>query len=258
MFYISRYLYELDAHLDRLLKSAAMARIAPPLSKEMLKNILVQTVSASYSRNGLLRYWLSAGPGGFGLSSKECICSTFYAVVVVSPGKQPESYESVRVITSSIPMKPTQFAIMKSVNYLPNALSQLEAEEKGAFAGIWVDDEGYVAEGPNTNVAFVNKGGELLMPSFDNILSGCTAKRILALAHQLLEVSEYQSCPLKGIKVGPISVIEGKNASEMMLIGSGLPILPIIQWDQQTIGNGNISVIIFKNLLTLTYIYLHH
>lgn len=234
------YLYELDAHLDRLLKSAAMAKITPPFSRSLLREILMSTAVASNCRDGSLRYWLSAGPGGFSLSSKQCKCASFYAIALDSEHEPFD--EGIMVITSSIPMKPPQFATMKSVNYLPNALSLMEAEERGAFAGIWVDDKGFVAEGPNMNVAFVNQEGELIMPAFDNILSGCTAKRTLALARQLLTEStaelKQQVGQLKCIKVCKISVEEAKKASEMMLIGSGVPLAPVVQWDQQQIGDG--------------------
>ncbi|KAJ4907822.1 Uncharacterized protein Rs2_11480 [Raphanus sativus] len=41
----------------------------------------------------------------------------------------------------------------------------MEAEAKRAYASIWVDNDGFIAEGPNKNVAFVVNGGkELVMP----------------------------------------------------------------------------------------------
>ncbi|KAL6006205.1 hypothetical protein ACLOJK_040251 [Asimina triloba] len=122
---------------------------------------------------------------------------------------------------------------MKSVNYLPNVLSKMEAEENAAFAAIWLDSEGYVAEGPNMNVAFVTAEKELLMPNFDKILSGCTAKRVLALAERLVKEGT-----LSGIRVGNVTVEEGKRADEMMLIGSGVLVRPVLQWDELVIGNG--------------------
>ncbi|KAI5081194.1 hypothetical protein GOP47_0004377 [Adiantum capillus-veneris] len=229
------YLYELDAHLDRLLRSASMAKISSPFSRQKLRDILVKTVAVSNLKDGFLKYWLSAGPGNFSLSSHGCSSAAFYAVVQECLN---ESTEPVKVITSSIPMKAPFFATMKNVNYLPNALSVLEAEEQGAFAGIWVDDEGFVAEGPNMNVAFVNAAGELIMPAFSKILTGCTARRTLALAQESLDGVRSPVGNLKGASVRPISAEEGKSASEMMLVGSSLPIVPVVQWDGQQIGNG--------------------
>ncbi|KAL6216462.1 hypothetical protein ACLB2K_009685 [Fragaria x ananassa] len=225
------YLYELDQHIDRILRSASMAKIVLAFDRENIRRILIQTVSASKCKTGSLRYWLSAGPGDFQLSPSGCDQPALYAVVIQD--KSPFSSKGVKVVTSSIPIKPPQFAVMKSVNYLPNVLSKMEAEEKGAFAAIWLDGDGFIAEGPNMNVAFVTKDKELLMPPFDKILSGCTAKRVLALAEGLVKEGKLQ-----GVRVENVTVEEGKKAVEMMLIGSGILVRPIVQWDAQIIGDG--------------------
>ncbi|XP_055834556.1 D-amino-acid transaminase, chloroplastic isoform X3 [Solanum dulcamara] len=225
------YLYELDQHLDRFLGSATMAKIQVPFDRECIRQILIRTVSVSKCREGSLRYWLSAGPGDFQLSSSGCHQATLYAIVIKD--QSPPDHRGIRVVTSSIPIKPPQFAVMKSVNYLPNALSKMEAEENDAYAAIWLDDDGFVAEGPNMNVAFVTKEKELLMPHFDKILSGCTAKRVVVLAENLVKEGK-----LRGIRVENVSVEDGKRADEMMLIGSGVLVRSVVQWDEEVIGNG--------------------
>ncbi|XP_020960754.1 D-amino-acid transaminase, chloroplastic isoform X2 [Arachis ipaensis] len=204
------YLYELDQHLDRFLRSASMSKIDPPFDRESIRRILIQTLS----------------PAG-------CHQSSLYAIVIQDLSLSSTSSRGVKVVTSSIPIKPPQFATTKSVNYLPNVLSKMEAEEAGAFAGIWLDHEGFVAEGPNMNVAFVTKEKELIMPHFDKILSGCTAKRILTLAEKLLSKGK-----LRGIRMKHVTVEEGKSSAEMMLIGSGVLVCPVVQWDEQVIGDG--------------------
>lgn len=231
---LNGYLYELDAHLDRFLRSASNARISSPFPRSALRSILVQLSAASQCKKGTLRYWLSAGPGDFLLSPAGCPTSAFYAVVIDEDFSQCK--EGVKVVTSTVPMKTPQFATMKNVNYLPNVLSQMEAEEKGAFASIWVDEEGYIAEGPNVNVAFINHDKELLLPLFDKILSGCTAKRLLELASKLIEQGR-----LKDVRNTNLTVEEAKGAAEMMFVGSTLPVLPIISWDEQPIGDGKVG-----------------
>ncbi|XP_072985477.1 D-amino-acid transaminase, chloroplastic isoform X1 [Typha latifolia] len=225
------HLYELDQHLDRFLRSASMAKIRLPFDRATIRSILIQTVSASKCTQGSLRYWLSAGPGDFQLSPSGCLNPALYAIVIQNHSLPTQ--KGCKVVTSSVPMKSPQFAVMKNVNYLPNALSKMEAEENGAFAGIWLDDEGFVAEGPNMNVGFVSRKKELLMPNFDKILSGCTAKRVIVLAEQLVADGR-----LKEIKLGNVKVDEGKMADEMMLIGSGILVKPVLQWDDQIIGSG--------------------
>lgn len=230
------FLYELDAHLDRLLRSAEKAQINTPFDRATLRHILLQTVAASGCRRGSLRYWLSAGLGGFGLSSKECFTSTFYAIV--SDGTY-KSLEGVKVVTSTIPIKPPYFATVKSVNYLPNVLAQLEAEDQGAFTALWLDNEGYIAECPNMNVAVLSDQGVLLVPPFDNVLAGCTARRMLELVPTLMEKKLVAG--LVGVKVQRISVQEARSASEMMLIGSGVLVKSIVEWDGLPIGTGNVG-----------------
>ncbi|KAM1200569.1 hypothetical protein ACFX2I_016838 [Malus domestica] len=225
------YLYELDQHLDRILRSASMAKIDLPFDRETIRRILLQTASVSKCKTGSLRYWLSAGPGDFQLSPSGCHQPSLYAIVIQD--QSPFSSKGIKVVTSSIPIKPPQFATMKSVNYLPNVLSKMEAEEKGAFAAIWLDGDGFIAEGPNMNVAFVTKEKELVMPQFDKILSGCTARRVLALAEGLVGDGKLQ-----GVRVDNVTVEEGKKADEMMLIGSGILVRPVVQWDEQIIGDG--------------------
>ncbi|CAO2175244.1 unnamed protein product [Urochloa humidicola] len=231
-------LYELDAHLDRFLRSAATARIIDTkqaFPREALRSILVQMTAASGCRKGSIRYWLSAGPGDFLLSSSGCPAPAFYGVVIASEYEQCR--HGVRAVTASVPMKPPLFATMKNVNYLPNVLSIMDAEDQGAWASVWVDDGGFVAEGPHVNVAFVTAERELVLPAFDKILSGCTAKRLLALAPKLVEEGL-----LTAVATRNITADEAKRSSvEMAFVGSGLPVLPIVQWDDTPIGDGKVG-----------------
>ena len=127
---------------------------------------------------------------------------------------------------STVPVKPKVFATIKSTNYLPNALALMEAEEKGAQAGIWLDEESNVAKGNNMNIGFVSNEGEVLLPPFDSILRGCTTRRLLHLVPKL--VKENAVPGLKGIKLAKIPVTEAKKAAEMMLLGSFVTILPVL------------------------------
>ncbi len=239
-------LYQLDAHLDRLMRSAERARVALPYARERLRQIILDTAAASRQRDGALRYWLSAGPGGFGLGPAECVASSFY-VIVFRPDPYPERYYSqgMKVITTSIPIKPPFFARIKSTNYLPNVLVVLEANEKGADNGIFVDQRGMVAEGSNMNVAFITEERLFRHPPFDTILSGITIQRVLQFAKRLVDEGE-----LKGIRLAEIPVSEARRAAEMMLIGSSIKIAPAVEWDGQKIGNGKPGPIA-KKLLQL-------
>jgi 4-amino-4-deoxychorismate lyase len=227
-------LYQLDPHLDRLLRSAELARIPLPFRREQLRQIILDTAAASGKRDASVRYWLSAGPGGFALGPAECTRSTFY-VIVFKQEFYPQSYytEGVKVITSQIPIKPPLFARTKSTNYLPNVLVVLEAKDHGADNGVFIDQRGMVAESSNMNVAFVTKDRVFRHPSFDAILSGITIQRVLQFAERLLQKGE-----LKEIRVADIPVGVGREAAEMMLIGSSIKVAPVVQWDGKPIGDG--------------------
>ena len=227
-------LYQLDPHLDRFLRSAELARIPLPFPRERLRQIILDTAAASGHLDGSVRYWLSAGPGGYALGPAECVGSSFY-VIVFKQEAYPESYytEGIKVVTSQIPIKPPLFARIKSTNYLPNVLVVLEAKDQGADNGVFIDQRGMVAESSNMNVAFVTKDRVFRHPPFDAILSGITIQRVLQFAERLVQQGE-----LKEIRIADISVGEGHQAAEMMLIGSSIKVAPVVQWDGQNIGDG--------------------
>jgi 4-amino-4-deoxychorismate lyase len=228
-------LYQLDPHLDRLIKSAGGARIPLPFPREQLRQIILQTAAASRRRDGSVRYWLSAGPGGYGLGPAECVGSSFY-VIVFKQEAYPASYyqQGIKLITSQVPIKPPLFARIKSTNYLPNVLVVLEAKDRGADNGVFIDQRGMVAESSNMNVAFVTKDRVFRHPPFDAILSGITIQRVLEFAQRLV-----QHGTLNAVRVADIPVDEGRDAAEMMLIGSSIKIAPAVEWDGQKIGDGN-------------------
>jgi 4-amino-4-deoxychorismate lyase len=227
-------LYQLDPHLDRLIKSADGARIALPFSRAQLRQIILETAAASRQREGSVRYWLSAGPGGYGLGPAECVGSSFY-VVVFKQEAYPESYyhQGVKLITSQVPIKPPLFARIKSTNYLPNVLVVLEAKDQGADNGVFIDQRGMIAESSNMNVAFVTKDRVFRHPPFDAILSGITIQRVLDFAERLV-----QQGTLDTVRIADIPVEEGRAATEMMLIGSSIKVAPVVEWDGQKIGDG--------------------
>lgn len=241
-------LYQLDQHLERLLRSADMARIPLPFPSENLRQIILETAAASGRRDGSVRYWLSAGPGGFGLGPAECVASSFYTVIFGGEA-YPSSYytEGVKLVTSTVPIKPPFFARVKSTNYLPNVLVVIEAKERGADNGLFINERGMIAESSNMNVAFVTKDKVFLHPPFDAILSGITIQRMLHLARRLVAERE-----LRDIRIAEIPVEEGRQAAEMMLVGSSIKVAPVVQWDGELIGDGRPGPIA-KKLLELWY-----
>jgi 4-amino-4-deoxychorismate lyase len=231
---VNGMMYQLEAHLNRFERSASMARIPLPFPRGQMREIILETAGASGQRDAAVRYWASVGPGGFGLAPSECVGSSFHVMIYAASKTPAATYaEGLRFITSSIPIKPPYFARCKSTNYLPNVLVVMEAKDKWADNGIFIDAHGMIGESSNMNVAFVTRDRVLRHPTFDAILAGCTVTRVLELAKQLVDNGQ-----LKDIVVADVSTEEARQAAEMLLVGSSVHVAPITQWDGQPVGDG--------------------
>ena len=227
-------IYDLEAHLDRFLKSAERSKLKLPGSRAEMRDIIIKTTAASGRRDGSIRYWLSSGPGSLDLTPAAGAEPGFF--VMIFPGLvYPEKWktEGVRVMTTTYPIKPPLYAITKTTNYLPNVLMQMEAKEAGFDNGVFIDQDGHVGESSNMNVAFVTHDGVLVHPKFDHILSGCTSMRLIELARTLVERGV-----LTDVRVDHVSMQDAIAAKEMLLIGSSVKVAGIVRWDSHTIGNG--------------------
>ena len=225
-------IYDLEAHLDRFVRSARTSKLQLPAREEM-RDIIVRTTATSGRRDGSIRYWASAGPGSLGLAPAAGAEPGFFVMIFAGLAYPDTWYtQGLRVMTTSYPIKPPVYAVTKSTNYLPNLLIQLEAQEHGLDNGVFVDEAGNVGESSNMNVAFVSADGTLKHPKFDHILSGCTSLRLLELA-----ASQPRSL-INGVEVCDISVAEARAAREMLLIGSSIKVAPIVEWDGKPIGDG--------------------
>jgi 4-amino-4-deoxychorismate lyase len=226
-------IYDLEAHLDRFVRSAGLSKLPLPCRREEMREIIARTAAASGQRDGSVRYWISAGPGSLGLPPAAGAEPGFF-VMIFGGLAYPERWytHGLRVMTTTYPIKPPLYAVTKSTNYLPNILMQLEAQEAGLDNGVFVDDAGHVGESSNMNVAFVGDDGVLRHPKFDHILTGCTSLRLLALARGLV------GGPLRGVEVCDIPVAEARAAREMLLVGSSVKVAPIVEWDGKPIADG--------------------
>jgi 4-amino-4-deoxychorismate lyase len=264
------HLHMLDRHIERFFKSMAAANIPPPLDEATAKSLILRVAAAGGLREGQLRFYASAGPGGFALDQAECVKSQFYCVAVKKRTNTNEKDATdsskprgVAVVTSSVPVKPPYFATVKSTNYLPNALVVADAKRRGAQYGIWLTSDGkHVAEGPSMNVGFVVRAAEeardvssdvfektedektqtraekkprlrFVTPPWDEALAGCTVARAVELVNE----GRFEHVGLYGpAVVEPVSVDVAKNAVELMLIGSVINCVPIVSWDGKDVG----------------------
>jgi 4-amino-4-deoxychorismate lyase len=227
-------IYDLEAHLDRFLASAERSKLKLAGSRAEMRDIIIRTAAASGVRDGSIRYWLSAGPGNLDLTPAVGAVPGFF-VMIFGGLSYPERWysEGLKVMTTTYPIKPPLYAITKATNYLPNVLMQMEAKEAGLDNGVFIDEEGFVGESSNMNVAFVMADNVLRHPRFVRVLAGCTSLRLLELASTLVA-----SGALAGAEVGDIRVEDARASREMLLLGSSIKVAPIVEWDGQPIGNG--------------------
>ncbi|MDP2053572.1 MAG: aminotransferase class IV [Acidobacteriota bacterium] len=227
-------IYDLEAHLDRFVRSAGHSNLPLYGSREQMRDIIIKTTALSGRRDGSIRYWLSSGPGSLELGPAAGAEPGFF-VMIFGGLAYPERWttEGLKVMTTTLPIKPPLYAITKSTNYLPNVLMQMEAKKAGLDNGVFLDGSGNVGESSNMNVAFVTADGVFRHPKFDHILSGCTSLRLLELAPALVAQGL-----LGGVEVCDIPVAEARAAREMMLIGSSIKVASIVEWDGARIGDG--------------------
>mmetsp|Transcript_20271 Transcript_20271/g.81577 ORF Transcript_20271/g.81577 Transcript_20271/m.81577 type:complete len:332 (-) Transcript_20271:2208-3203(-) len=231
-------MYQLEQHLDRLLTSADKTQIdwkKSGLSKEKFRQAVFAVARATKHENQGLRFWLGAGPGGFGISPKECPRASFYCVATELKRMPEDKYtHGIKVVTSTIAMKPSHFANAKTTNYLPNVMLVMEAEAQASWQGVWVDENGNVAELGTANIGFIlEKGSQTLsVPSFRRTLAGISVKRIMYIAEHHLGMKVEQR---------DISLSEAKQASEAFAFGGPYLTLPIVLWDSDIIGDGKVG-----------------
>ena len=226
-------IYDLEAHLDRFLGSAERSRLKLFGSREEMRDVIIKTAAASQLRDGAIRYWLSSGPGSLELSPAAGAQPGFF-VMIFGGLSYPERWytEGLRVMTTTYPIKPPLYAITKATNYLPNVLMQMEAKEAGFDNGVFIDEDGFVGESSNMNVAFVTRDGVFRHPKFERVLPGCTSLRLLELARGLIGTA------ITGVEVSDVAVADARAAREMLLLGSSVKVAPIVQWDREPIADG--------------------
>jgi len=247
------FLYQLPRHLERFKRSAEQAGLVMPKSDEAIMRIILDTAAASRNLNGIVRYWVTAGRGGFGLSTRECTEPGFYAMCTSTNVVLRDSVDRTkgyRACTSPITPHGYPFATIKSNNYLRNALCLMDAENRGYDVGVFVDEEGHVQEGPNMNLAIITHDDVLITPPADGCLEGITMQRLLELIPEEAARSPNDVL-VRDIVRQPLSVEDVLGAREAFLTGSTLRVMPLVALDDTPIADGQagITALAFDSML---------
>lgn len=229
---VKRKIYLLKEHLQRLQISAEKIGLKLPYSLEDIAHTIVQTAKVAAEPNTLIRVFLTRGPGSFSANPYDSEGSQLYIVVtrLTPPGLEKKAH-GVKVGRSEIPVKEGFMPQIKSCNYLPNVLMKKESVDRNLDFTISFNEKGFLAESSTENLIIVDKNDVLTHPPLDRILKGTTMARVFELAKQ------------SGAKVAvrPISESDLVSATEIMMTGTTLDILPVTTYENRQVADGKVG-----------------
>lgn len=238
-------IYLLKEHLDRLYSSASQIFLAPPVSQPEMESLVRQTVAASGQKNGMIRLFVSRGPGTFSPNPYDSVGAQIYIVITSFKPLSPDKYtHGVHIGRSQIPPKDGWLARVKTCNYLPNVLMKKEAVDRGLDFTVGFAEDGFLTESSTENIILVDNNRRLVHPKLAQILSGTTMRRAFSLAQSL--VGDL----ITGIDERDVSEDDLINSKELMMAGTTLEILPVVTYEKQYIGDGKVGPVA-KRLLEL-------
>lgn len=226
--------YNLDAHLQRLQRSAYQVGLAFRRGPEALRAKVLEALEEAAQPNCAVRVVLSRGPGGMGVSPTESEGSALY--ILVYGGGEPfmkRHPEGAKLRKSRVPIKPPVFATAKTCNYIPNVLMKGEAEIWHVDFMVGVDPHGHITESATENIGIVSKKGRLVFPPLDTVLAGTTMLRVSELAQKLESEGS-----LKGVVFRPIREEELYEAHEILAVGTTLNVASVVEYNGRKVGDG--------------------
>lgn len=224
------YAFRLEAHYDRLLRSARLIQINCPYTKSDMKNALVEVVKANeYDENLSVRQTLFVD--GFGSWGSAEPVDMF--VAPIPKGRTSAEYNKKGLnccITSWRRISDTTLSprIKCGANYINSRMGQREALRNGYDTCIFLNDAGKVAEGPGS-CFFMVKNGTVITPKLtDSVLESITRDTIIQLAK------------MKGYPFVERSIdrTELYTCDEAFLCGSAMEVTPVLSVDRYEINNG--------------------
>lgn len=227
-------IYNFDAHLERLMRSAAGIGLACPWDADHLKALVVATAQAANRPDLLIRLLLARGPGSLGVNPYDCPTPQCYVVAgpLVTPFMQRKP-EGAHIGFSDIPPKPPPLANIKHCNYLPNALMAKEARDRGLDFVIGQTSAGTLLEGPTENIAIVDNDHYLVYYESPELLLGTTLERVRECAATLVADGDLQ-----GIRCETITCDRLRAAREVWIAGTSHDLIAVTRVEDQPIGTG--------------------
>lgn len=213
--------FQLEAHVKRLKNSAQLIGLSCPWSLQEIKDIVEETLKRNDYPESNIRLLISGGDSDDSITPG----TQPRLLVMISEVKTYPAHwyeEGVKIITKGI----TRFIPgAKSIDYIRAILALDDAKAQHAVESLYVDSLDHILEGTTSNI-FVVSNGRVVTPA-ENILPGITRDVVLDISASSFEIA-LQSVTKKELLI----------ADEVFLTSSNKEILPVIQVDEQQIGNG--------------------
>lgn len=228
------YVFRLDAHLSRFLRSQKMMRMAWDYTAEALAGAITDLLRANECRQDTYIFPLAflGGGGGFRkISSTDPAPTEITITTRPSPShllgrdwKHARVSSWQRIADNVMPPR-----IKNISNYRNSQLASAEASIDGYDTAILLNAQGKVAEGPGACVMLV-RDGQLITPGVtDSILESITRASLIELARDRLGLEVVERA---------VDRTELYIADEVFFCGTAAEITPIVSVDRYTVGDG--------------------
>jgi branched-chain amino acid aminotransferase len=117
---------------------------------------------------------------------------------------------------------------VKSLNYLNNILAKIEAKKVGFQEALMLNDKGEIAECTGDNVFVLSKGVLFTPPLDAGSLRGITRAAVMDIAQDLGIPCREQA----------LTRYDLWTAEECFLTGTAAEVIPCVEVDHRTVGNG--------------------
>ncbi|MCA1798309.1 MAG: aminotransferase class IV [Xanthomonadaceae bacterium] len=221
-------IFRLDAHLDRLERSAKAIAFDDIPSRKRIIGDIRKTLAANGMRDGVhIRLTLTRGVKY--TSGMDPRLNTGGPTLIVVAEFKPPVYDKagVKLATVSVRRPPPEVVDQKihSNNLLNSILAKLEATRAGADDALMLDTRGFVAETNATHLFLVNDG-EVGTPDTIACPEGITRATVI-------ELCERHGIPCR---VRDIHVEEFKDADEVFCTGTMGELVAVTEIDDRRVG----------------------
>jgi branched-chain amino acid aminotransferase len=182
-------------------------------------------------QDGYIRLLVTRGVGSLGLSHLSCKNPQLIIIADKITLYPEEHYtKGLRIITSPTRrINPAALAPMvKSLNYLNNILAKADANQADCLEAIMLNDQGYVAECTGDNIFIRHKDKWFTPPTSAGALRGITRGAVLDLMEEMGFSCEEAN----------LTRYDVWTADEMFLTGTAAEVIPVVDVNSRTIGDG--------------------